>query len=355
MHLIKYLKHTITKILIGTSICCLAALLIVQHHFFKSNPTKPDAKQPAKVVETVVLSRQNMQQTIRLLGTIKPKHAATLTAHGFGSLDIRVATGQTVKKGTLLAKISNPELEHHLKLTRHAETLARSQLERFNKLVHKGFVSAREIEEKKQALIQSQKELSKAKIEANDLNFYAPFNGVVGAFKKREGTLVSTGEAVVTLFDPSSLIIEVDIPCTNLPSVHKGSSVTVLGKQYPLSHFQEMLDETTHMCPADIEMTCQSCLMGETVPVELVAAERKNTLILPFQALILKESKPYVFVVDNGKLVLQAVKTGIQQQDKIEILEGLTPGTQVVVKGQQRLAPGMEVTVYAPKNTPAKT
>ncbi|QBR83050.1 efflux RND transporter periplasmic adaptor subunit [Legionella israelensis] len=310
--------------------------------------TRSDAvdNKPNKLVEVEKVKQQDLQQTVNLLGTIKPKHVTTLLAKGNGMLDTLIPTGQKVKKGTLIAEMKNPELENSVQLSQNAEALARVQYERLNTLISKGYVSAKEAEEKKQIWIEAQKELSKAKIELDNLRFYAPFNGIIGAYKKREGTQINNGEAVVTLYDPSSLVVDVDIPCSNLRTVNAGQAVKILGKTYALNHFQKMLDEETHMCPADIDFQCENCLMGSTIPIELVVAEKKNTIVVPFQALFLKNGQPFVYLVKKGKIVLVAVKTGLQQKDKIEILTGLKPGQQLVIKGQERLYPDMPVDIY---------
>ncbi|WP_025386699.1 efflux RND transporter periplasmic adaptor subunit [Legionella oakridgensis] len=303
---------------------------------------------PNKLVEVETVKKQKFQQTIRLLGTIHPKHATVLIAKGTGMLDTLIPSGQRVSKGTLIAKIDNPDLEHNLMLSIHKEILAKTQYERMSPLLKQGFVSAKEIEEKKQAWIEAQKESSKARMELENLRFYAPFDGLIGAYKRREGVQVNLGDAVVTVYDPSSLVVDVDIPCGNLSLIQQGQSVNVLGKPYSLSHFQKMLDEETHMCPADIDIDCENCLVGSTVDVNLVVAERRGVIVIPWQAMFLRNGEPHVYIAHEGKVVLIAVKTGLKQQDKIEVVEGLKSGQQVIIKGQERLYPGMMVDLYQP-------
>ena len=110
-----------------------------------------------------------------------------------------------------------------------------------------------------------------------------------------------------------------------------------------------MLDEETHMCPADVDVTCSKCLIGATAKLDLVVAEKKNVIVVPFQAIFLRNSLPAVYIVDKGKVDLVAVKTGIKQKDQIEITEGLKVGQQLIVKGQDRLYPGMEVDIVPRK------
>jgi membrane fusion protein (multidrug efflux system) len=307
---------------------------------------------PNKVVEVEVVKQQAIQQRVRLLGIIHPKHTTTLIAKGSGTLDAFIATGQSVSKGTLIATIDNVDVEKNVQLSKSAEQLAKEQYERFAPLTKKGFVSPKEIEEKNQAWISTQKEFSKAKIELDNLRFYAPFDGIVGAYKKREGAQVSQGESVVSVYDPTSLVVDFDIPCSNLTVINEGQKVYVLGKSYSLTHMQKMLDEETHMCPADVDIKCSNCLIGDTVRVDLVVSEKENVIVVPFQALFLRDSHPAVFVVNKGKVQLIPVKTGVKQEDQIEIVEGLKAGQQLIIKGQDRLYPDMSVDIFSP---PEKT
>ncbi len=331
------------KVLIGLFALVIIIWLIC--HFISRSSTTPE--NPNKMVEVELIKTQNIQQRISLLGVIHPKHTTILIAKGSGTLDALVTTGQRVKKGTLLATIDNVDIQKNAQLSESAEQLAKEQYERFSPLIKKGFVSPKEVEEKKQAWISAQKESSKAKIELDNLRFYAPFDGIVGAYKKREGSQVNQGESVVSVYDPASLVVDFDIPCSNLESLNTGQKVYVFGKLYSLSHMQKMLDEETHMCPADVDINCEECLIGATVNIDLVVKEKKNTIVIPLQALFLRDARPVVYIVKEGKVQLVSVKTGIKQADKIEILDGLKSGQQLIIKGQDRLYPEMKVDIYS--------
>ncbi len=310
---------------------------------------------PPKLVETKVIKLESIQQTIRLLGTLHPKHTSTLIAKGSGTLDALINTGQKITKGTLIAKIDNLDVEKNLRLSEATETLTKSQFDRLSPLLKTGYISAKDVEEKKQAWINAQKDLAKTSIELDNLRFYAPFDGIIGAYKKREGAQINPGDAVVTLYDPSSLVVDFDIPCTNLAEIHEGQEVQIFNRKYALNHVQNMLDEETHMCPADVDITCDECLIGATINVDLVIKEKKKTIVVPYVALFLRNSKPFVYVVEQGKVALVPVETGIEQRDSIEITAGLKPGQQLIVKGQERLYPDLAVEIFKPTLTEVAT
>lgn len=311
--------------------------------------SKPPAADTTKVVEVRELEQSDIRQTVRLIGTIRPKHATVLIAKGSGMLDSLIATGNKIQKGELIAKIENPDIENNLKLAEVAEKIAKTQYERLISLLKSGIVSPKEAEEKKQAWISAQRDLSKARIELDTMRFYAPFNGIIGAYKKREGTQVNQGDPVVTIYDPSSLVVDFDIPCTSLNAIQEGQAVRVFDRDYALSHVQKMIDEETHMCPADVDIHCDNCVVGANVDVDLVVEERKQVIVAPFSAIFLRKGKPFVYVAEQDKVVLVPVKTGLKEKAQIEILSGLKPGQKLIIRGQERLYPGLEIAIYKPE------
>ncbi len=323
-------------------------LIFFMSYFIIHRSSKIPPSLPIKLVETEILAPTTIQKTIKLIGTVRPKHTTVLAAKGSGLLDIFLSSGQTVKKGDLIAKIINPDIEKSYQLSKATAKIASTQYKRLQSLQKTGFVSTREVEEKKQSWIEAQKELAKTKIELKNMRFYAPFDGIIGAFKIKEGAQVNEASAVVTVYDPSNLTVEVDIPCTNMPQIKANQSVYVFNKPYRLNHLQKMIDDETHMCPADVDIHCKQCLIGANITVDLVVKEKQETLVIPTQALFLKNGKPCIYKVNNNHIELVGVKTGIQQKNKVEITSGLKPGDQVIIKSPERLYPGLEVAIYHP-------
>lgn len=313
--------------------------------YYQFHPVKAMEVQD-KVVEVVNVKPGKIQQTVTLLGTVKPKHATTLVAESTGLLDILVNSGEKVNKGVLIAKLVNPDIEKNYNLSLAAEKLSHEQYLRFQEVKKPGIISAREIEEKKQAWLSAQKETSTAKIQLKTSQFYAPFTGVIGLYKKHEGAQINHGDAVVSIYDPSVLRVDVDIPCTNIEGIRTGQTVKVNHREFKLTHVQKMLDEDTHMCPADIDITCNKCVIGSSVVVELVIKEKRKTLVIPEQAIFLRNGKSFVYKVVQNKVELVPVEIGLEDKNQVEIIKGLNPGDQVISKSPERIFPGMMVGIY---------
>lgn len=296
-----------------------------------------DKKIEAKVVEVEPAALGDIAVTARFISTIRAQHSTTLIAKTTGTLDALLNAGQLVKKGTLIAKIDNADIEKTYKLSASAEKIAHDQYHCAETLQKSGTSSKSAMEEKKNAWITAQKSLAKAKIVRDKLYFYAPFDGVVGVFKVREGAQVQEGDPIVSLYDMGSLVVEFGIPATILPKIQDRQLAYINGKEHPLTHVQRMIDEETHMCPAYIDYPCKDCLIGATLDVDLVIEQHKGVIVLPFESIVIQGGKDFVYIVKDGKAVLTPVQLGLREKDKVKIVTGVSVGDQVIITGQSRL------------------
>ena len=88
---------------------------------------------------------------------------------------------------------------------------------------------------------------------------------------------------------------------------------------------------------------------GMLAEVSFITDSSSNTMILPRDAVITKDGEVYVYVVENNIVKKVPVETGIECGENIEIISGLTPDMQVVVKGQTYITDGEEVNVSNPE------
>jgi membrane fusion protein (multidrug efflux system) len=73
--------------------------------------------------------------------------------------------------------------------------------------------------------------------------------------------------------------------------------------------------------------------------------KRDNVLLIPEEALVPREGRQYVFVVENGKAVEREVTLGGRAPGLAEIRSGLAAGAQVITEGTQRVRTGGAVQV----------
>ena len=82
-----------------------------------------------------------------------------------------------------------------------------------------------------------------------------------------------------------------------------------------------------------------------TGTINFLLARKEHVVTLPASLLIPRGGEEFVFLVEDGKARLHSVQTGLRTEDLVEIVAGLTVGTQVVDQGRARLKDGTPVEV----------
>jgi membrane fusion protein (multidrug efflux system) len=329
-------KRYVTISLIGT--VCIIVLLKILGGFEQRHPPM------LKIIETEIVKRSSITDEIGLIGTIKPKNYCVLIAKAAGTIDTLVQAGTIMKKGDIIAKIENPDIEKTYELCATAEKIANSQYERVKTLAKSGASSKGALEDKERSLIDASKALASAKMELDNITIKAPFDGVLGVYKIKDGEQVTSGGQLVSFYNPSEILVEFDIPGEFISKIKPKQKVTIVGKKYKLTHAQKAIDEDKHMCPAYVELkNDDSFVIGSSVDIRLSVEEHDDVVVIPYSSICIRNGKDSVFVSKDGKAILKEVVTGIKNKDKIEIAEGLEEGEEVIIVGQDRLFNGVNV------------
>jgi membrane fusion protein (multidrug efflux system) len=332
---------------------CLAVVAIVAFKFFYTKKTEPP--EHIKVVETEIVARSEMKHRINLIGVVRPKHYCVLTAKARGTVDTLIPEGSSVKKGDLIAKVENLDIEKTYKLSVSAREIAQRQYDRIFYLAQKSISSKKEADDLHQRLIEADKNLARASIDLENTRLKAPFDGILGAYKVKDGEQISEGDRVASFYNHLQLMVEFEIPSQYVHKINSGQEVIVNGKAAALKHVQKAVDEETHMCPASVEINSEAdILIGDSVDLVLTVEEKEKAMVVPASAVFIRNGKDMVYVIKDGKTDLREVEIGLRNRDNVEILKGLDEKDEIVTIAQDRLYPGMSV-IVAEKNAVKST
>ncbi|MCA0370256.1 MAG: efflux RND transporter periplasmic adaptor subunit [Proteobacteria bacterium] len=299
-------------------------------------PTVFAQEMPPKVVETAKVARADIARTVRLYGTVHAKREVTLLAQSDGVLDRVAMSGQAVKKGEVFATLENPELSTTYDLAKASEDMAAQQLERAKALSQSNLRSKKDLDADKARWIEATQTRLRTKLDLEKSQFKAPFDGTLGVFKVREGAYMKQGDVLVTLYDPTSLVVEFDVPAKFVPDLRE--KVYVDGVLYTSVKTQKIVDTQTNTSPATLDLTaCARCLAGQVVNVDVVVGEAKGAIGVPKDALFMEGNQSYVYVVEKEKSIKRPVTVGLEDKMRAQILTGLKEGEVVVSVNPGRL------------------
>ena len=253
-------------------------------------------------------------------------------------------------KDTVIAKIHSSEIEKRYELCIAAESIAHEQFDRAQNLTKSGAYSKSDLESLQSKWINSQKDLADAKLSFDKLQVYAPFDGIIGSYKQKEGAQLRGDEFIVSFYAPNELTLEFDIPASVIKYINNGQDLLIEDKHYQLTHVQKMLDDEKHMSPASVDIICPDCIIGSNMDVNLTVKTKENALVIPYDATFLRNNTQNVYVVQDNRVTLKIVQTGIREKEEIEIIDGLTAGDVIIAKSTNRLYPGALVKIHESTN-----
>jgi len=114
-----------------------------------------------------------------------------------------------------------------------------------------------------------------------------------------------------------------------------------------LSSVEELGGRVRYKVRVELQKSDAPLRLGMTGTINFLLARKEHILTLPAPLLIQRGGEEFVFIVENGKARLHSVQTGLRTDDLVEIVAGLTAGTQVVDQGRARLKDGTPVEVMS--------
>ncbi|MDQ7818893.1 MAG: efflux RND transporter periplasmic adaptor subunit [Melioribacteraceae bacterium] len=214
---------------------------------------------------------------------------------------------------------------------------------------------------KREEVIQSKSGLTgainaykRAKLNYEYTKINSPFNGIIGDFDLVIGQRINAGQKLCKLFNNSTLKIDIGVLENDVTKISIGSSAKVeipslTGEIFKgrVINISPYVDKETKTCKVTVQLQNISKKLkpGMFVKVMLETDNLRNRTLIPKEALLVRDKRTLVFVVENDLAKWKYVQIGEQNDQFIEITEGVIPGEEVIVEGHYTLAHDAKVKV----------
>jgi len=304
------------------------------------------------VVET--LAPQSFVDQFTALGTAQANEAIDIRSRSNSVITrINFQEGQSVKAGQVLVELDTRQEQANLSRAEAQQTQAESQFKRSQALAQTQVVSAADLDQLEANLRVARAQVRGAQARLDTLYVKAPFAGRVGLRKVSLGDFVSPETIITTLDDTSRIRLEFAVPETFLADLAVGGKVQAESPVYPGRPFEGRIASIdSRVDPVSRSVTViatlpnadQALKPGMFLTVAL-RKQRDNVLLVPEEALVPRQGRQYVFVVEDGKAVEREVTLGGRAPGLAEVRSGVAPGARVITEGTQRVRDGAAVQV----------
>lgn len=311
-------------------------------------------KAEAIPVKTQVLQLENLESEQTFSGTFEPIKESKLSAESQGKVNIvTVEVGDYVRKGQTLIQLDKSLLELQVQSVDIKIEELQSDVNRFTVLAQADAIQGIKLE--KATLGLKSLKIQKATLleQINKSKIKAPFNGIITSKLTEIGSFAAPGMPLLQLTNIDQLKFTINISENDLGQFKQGATYTILtdvfsdvtlkgktimigskanmGSSYPI---QFTVNNTT-------DHRIKSGMFGRVV---LNSSNISKGILIPSSAIIGGSTQPQVYIVKEGKAVLQNVTISQIIDDKSVISEGVQETDTMVVSGFINLFEGANVT-----------
>lgn len=189
--------------------------------------------------------------------------------------------------------------------------------------------------------------LNRAKLNLNYTEIIAPFDGVIANFNLVENQRINAGQKLFDILDVSRLKVEVGILENEINKIKIGSLANiklnaVTDKVYRgrVIQINPVIDSETKTSKVTVEIIDKDYNIkpGMFAHVNIETEIFKNRVLIPKEALLVRDGRNLVFVAENDLAKWRYVTIGEQNENYIEIINGVQPDEKVIIEGQYNLA-----------------
>lgn len=313
-------------------------------------------KSPKKVlsVNAMVVKPHLLTDEIPVVGSLVPDEEVQLSFETSGKITgIFFEEGSFVKKGTLLAKINDAQLQAELKRLEAQVPLAEERVYRQNALLQRDAVSKEALEIVKTELATLYADIEKTKAHIAMTELHAPFDGVIGLRQVSPGAYASPTTVIAKLTSMSPIKIEFSVAERYAADVKKGTRL-----EFRVNGNINTFAAQVYATEPTLEAETRSLLVrarypnsnGELFPgqyadIRLKQKEIADAIAIPAEAIVPEMGMSKVFVYRNGKAEPVEVITGIRTESEVQILQGLESGDTILTSGTLQLRKGSLVSI----------
>jgi len=294
-----------------------------------------------------------LKDILTLPAETEARHDLRLSAERPGRVEwVGVTEGDKVEEGDVLIKIDLNSLAAALDRAQANYDMAKSTAERRRQLHSNRVLSKEELDQAETELRTAQSDLRTARVEYDQGIVRAPISGTIEAVHADPGEYVKAGDVVMDMVDSETLYINVNVPEMDIRFIRPGDKARVTVDAWPDAHWTGTVDFVSRKADAATKTFRVRVVVdnadGRIRPGMIARARFVRRMIpdavtAPLFAVLDKGGERLVFVVEDGRAVARTVELGVIDDERVQILTGLTPGDRLIIEGQSLVEEGAEV------------
>ncbi|MDR2039849.1 MAG: efflux RND transporter periplasmic adaptor subunit [Bacteroidales bacterium] len=324
--------------------------------------TQNDIATPVSVIE---LKKGSISKLINTTGTVQPTYGVELVSQMSGAYQLQnnpktgkpFKLGDKVSKGQLIIFLEDKEYENGIALDAKELSLEITQQEQNKQsaLYEKGGVTLSEMRNTEVRVTNARYDVENAKLSLDKRNVTAPFEGVIVNLPHYTPNVkVEQGKPMVGLMDYSQMYMEINLPESSISYIKPEQPVYITHYTIPddtlkgvVSELSPAISTETRTFKGKILIQNKDLLLrpGMFAKADIVVDKADESIIIPKEVILSNRRRKYVYIVEKNTAILKDVRIGLEDENNVQILDGLKENDNLVVRGFETLRENTKVKV----------
>lgn len=265
---------------------------------------------------------------------------------------LNVPEGGAVRKGAVIARINDADLQATLEKSRAQLELYQKSEERARKLLDINGINQADYDLAVSNVNSTKADIDYTQAQLDKTVIRAPFDGVVGLRQVSPGAYVTPANIIATVQQLDKIKVDFTLPEQYAGIIRPGSLVDIQIDVQSNNRRKGLIIATEPQVNTTSRNLKVRALLedglahpGSFVKVFVNAGVEKKAIMVPTNCIIPEDRNNQVIVVRSGRAKVVNVETGIREADNIEITRGLSTGDTVIVTGVLFARPDAPVTI----------
>lgn len=306
-------------------------------------------------VSVIQPKMDTITQDFELNGNFIPDHDLNFASEVAGRVkSLNVKNGDYVNRGKVIAVLDNEQIQIDLRLARASLEKAKSDLGKYEAMLQSNAVNRQQVEDMRMTVRNSESNVQTLQRQLRLTTIIAPISGIISNMSIEKGSYLSPGTPIAQIVDIKSLKMSVKLRDDQVVRIKTGQKVSIVPDLYTNTTITGTVSSISPQADASRKFETEIRFMnpaktplksGMTGKVQFKFGGTRAAMTIPLRCLVGSIQNPGVYIVENNKARLVEIGIGSVNDDRLEVVSGLTTDMQVVETGQLNLTNGSQVSL----------
>ncbi|GIU41589.1 efflux transporter periplasmic adaptor subunit [Shewanella colwelliana] len=298
-------------------------------------------------VETTTVIQGDVSSFYSTTATLEAPLEANVVTRISGLIEsLSVEEGDRVTKGQLLAVLDAKRQRYDLARSQAEVEIIEQELNRLKKMGNKEFISADSMAKLEYNLQAAMAKRDLAALQVEESMVRSPIDGIVAKRFVKAGNMAKEFDELFYIVNQDELYGIVHLPEAQLHSLRLGQEAQLFANKHTqdtvhakVLRISPIVDAQSGTFKVTLSVPNKNATLkaGMFTRVELRYDTHSDVITVPYNAVINQDNEYALYVIDGENASRRAVTLGYREADTVEVVSGITPGEQIVIRGHQNL------------------